>query len=81
MSTTREEIYDIVKRNPGITINEIAELVSCNIAGVRVKINSFIKYGMIRKGDKKTVYIKIGGSNDWHTRKNQVDTHYIVEGD
>lgn len=81
MSTTREEIYDVIKRNPGITINEIVDIVSCNNTGVRTKIKSFMKYGMVRKGEKKTVYIKIGSVNDWHSRKNEVDTYYVVEAD
>ena len=40
-SFTHSEILNLVKRNPGITVNELVVLASCTIAEARLAIDDF----------------------------------------
>lgn len=51
--TSREDIYEIVRLNPSICVNEILPMVECGKSGVLRMLEGYIKYGMIRKGRRK----------------------------
>lgn len=77
--TTREEIYNIVKNNPGISIKEIHDMVECNENGVRSKIKGYMKFDMIRLGERKLVTTHMQSGREKHSRKDWVNTYYVVE--
>ncbi len=77
--TSREDIYEIVRLNPSICVNEILPMVECGKSGVLRMLEGYIKYGMIRKGEKKTFTINIRRGRKLHERTNMVNTYYAVE--
>lgn len=77
--TSREDILEIIRTNPGITAKEIKCMVECNDNGVRTKIKGLMTYNMVRKGPKKKVDIVIYTGSFKSVRVHNENTYFIVE--